>query len=82
MCVLGVGENVEVWCRLESVTGVMEYIGVQRDLFVGFEVRGISRDKYVNAGLLLFSVRGFVGGRSLVEESLAVFRGECPHTLV
>ena len=60
----------------------MEYLGVQRNLFVGFEWRGISRDKDVDARLLLFSVRGFVGGRSLVEESLEVFRGEFPHTLV
>ena len=33
--VLGVGEKVEVWCKLESVTGVMEYIGVQGNFLVG-----------------------------------------------
>ena len=69
MCVLGVGEKVEVWCKLESLTCVMEYFGVQRNFFV-------------DARLLLLSMRGFVGGRSLLEESLAVFRGEFPHTLV
>ena len=82
MGILVTSEKVEVWCELESVAGVMEYLGVQRNFFVGFEVRGISRDKDVDASLLLFSVRGFVGGRSLVEESLAVFRGEFPHALV
>ena len=82
MGILGTSEKVEVWCKLESVTGVMEYLGVQRNFFVGFEMRGIGRDKDVDAGLLLFSVRGFVGGRGLAEEPLAVFRGEFTHTLV
>ena len=61
MCVLGVGENVEVWCELESVTGVMEYLGVQGNFLVGFEMWGIRRDKDVDARLLLLSMRGFVG---------------------
>ena len=70
--ILGTSEKVEVWCNLESVAGVMEYLGVQRNFFVGFEVRGIRRNKDVDARLLLFSVRGFVGYLSLVEESLVL----------
>ena len=80
--VLGVGENVEVWCKLESVTGVVEHLGVQRDLFVGFEVRGNGGDENVDTGFLLLSVRFFVGRRGLTEESLAVIRREVSHSLV
>ena len=60
----------------------MENLGVKGNFLIGFEVRGICRNKDVDAGLLLFSVRSFVGGRGLAEEPLAVFRGEFPHTLV
>ena len=73
---------VEVWCKLESVTGVMENFGIEGDFFVGIEVWGSIRNENVDASLLLFSMRGFVGGRGLAEESLAVFRGEFPLSLV
>ena len=61
MCILGAGEEVEVVCELESVASVVEYLGVQRDFFVSFEVRGLGGGKYVDARFLLFSVRSFVG---------------------
>ena len=61
MCVLGAGEEVEIGCELESVTGVMEYLGVQRNFFVSFEVRGLGRGKDIDARFLLLPVRGFVG---------------------
>ena len=67
MCVLGVGEKVEVWCELESVASAMENFGVKGNFLVGFEVRGISGDEDVDASLLLFSVRCFVSGRGLAE---------------
>ena len=60
----------------------MEYLGVNGNFLVGFEVRGIGRDKDVDTGFLLFSVRCSVGGRGLAEEPLAVFHGEFPHSLV
>ena len=61
MCVLGAGEKVEVGCELESVASVVEYLVVQRDFFVSFEVRRLRRGKDVDARFLLFSMRGFVG---------------------
>ena len=60
MCVLGAGEKVEVGCELESVTSVVEYLGVQRDFLVGFEVRRLRRGKDIDSRFLLLSVRGFV----------------------
>ena len=60
MCVLGAGEEVEVGCELELVASVVKYLGVQRDFFVGFEVRGLRMGKYVDTHFLLLSVRGFV----------------------
>ena len=60
MCILGASEKVEVGCELESVASVVKYLGVQRDFFVGFEVRGFRRGKDINARFLLFAVRGFV----------------------
>ena len=60
MCVLGAGEEVEVGSELESVASVVKYLGVQRDLFVGFEVWGLRRGEDVDACFLLLSVRGFV----------------------
>ena len=52
MCVLGVGEKIEVWCELESVTGVMEYLGVQWHFFIGLKVLGSGRDENVDTGFL------------------------------
>ena len=60
MCVLGAGEKVEVRCELESKASVVEYLGVQRDYFVSFEVRGFGRGKNVDARFLLLPVRGFI----------------------
>ena len=80
--VLGVGEKVEVWCELESVTGIMENFGVKGDFFVGFEVRRTGGDENVDTGFLLLSVRRFVGRRGLTEEPLAVIRREFSHSLV
>ena len=80
--VLGVGEKVEVWCKFESVTGVVEHLCVQGDFFVGFEVRRSGGNENVDTGFLLLSVRRFVGGRGVVEESLVVLRGEVSHSLV
>ena len=60
MCVLGAGEKIEVGCELESVASIVEYLGVQRDLFIIFEMRGLGGGKYVDARFLLLSVRGFV----------------------
>ena len=61
MGVLGVSEEVEVWCDLESVTGIMEYFGIEGDFFVGLEVWGSGRNKNIDTAFLLFLVRGFVG---------------------
>ena len=74
MGILGTSEKVEVGCKLESVAGVMEDFVVKGDFFVGVEVRGIGWGEDIDTGFLLFSVRRFIGGRGLVEESLAVFR--------
>ena len=60
----------------------MEYFGVKGYFLVGFEVRGSGWNKDIDAGFPLFSVHGFVGGRGLAEEPLAVFRGEFSHSLV
>ena len=46
---------------MESVTGIVEYFGVQRNFFVGLEVRGLGGGKDVDARFLLLPVRGFVG---------------------
>ena len=67
---------------MDSVTGVIEYLWVQRNFLVGFKVRGSSGNEDVHAGFLLFSVRGFVGRRGLTEKPLAVFRCEVSHSLV
>ena len=67
MCVLGAGEKVEVGCELESVTSVVEYLGVQRDFFVSFEVRGLGGGKDFDARFLLLPVRGFVRCSGLSE---------------
>ena len=72
----------EVWCELESVSGVMKDFGVKRHFFVGVEVRRVGWGEDIDTCFLLLSVRRFVGGRGLVDESLEVFRGEFPHTLV
>ena len=80
--VLGASEKVEVWCKLESVAGVMKDFGVKRHFFVGVEVRRVGWGKDSDTGFLLLSLRCFVGGRGLVEESLAFFRGEVSHSLV
>ena len=61
MCILGAGEEVEVGCKLESVASIVEYLGVQRNFFVGLEVRGLGGGKDVDARFLLLSVRSFVG---------------------
>ena len=82
MGILGTSEKVEVGCKLESVAGVMEDFEVKGDFFVGVEARGVGWGKDIDTGFLLLSVRRFVGGRGLVEESLAVFRGEVSHSLV
>ena len=63
--IFGVSEKVEVWCELESVTGVMEDLGVQWDFLVCLEMWGSGRDENVDAGFLLFPVSGFVGCRGL-----------------
>ena len=60
----------------------MEYIGVKRNFFVGFEVWGVPWDKNVDTGFLLLPVRLFVGRRGLTEKPLSVFRGEVSHSLV
>ena len=73
---------MEVWCKLESVTGVMKDLGVQRDFLVGFEVRGSSMNENVDTGFLLFSVSRFVGRRCLAEKPLALFRRKFLHSLV
>ena len=82
MCVLGIGEKVEVWCELESVTGIVENLGVKGDFYVGFEVRRSGGNENVDAGFLLLSVRRFVDRRGLAEEPSAVIRREFPHLLV
>ena len=82
MSVLGAGEKVEVWCELESVTGVMEYSGVQGNFLVGFEVWEIHRGKDVDTGFLLLAVRRFVCRGGLTEELLTVFHCEVSHFLV
>ena len=53
---------------MKSVAGILKNFGVEVDFFVGLEVRGGSWDKDIDTGFLLFSVRGFVGGRGLAEE--------------
>ena len=82
MSVLGVSKKVEVWCELESVTGVMEDLGVQWDFLVCLEMRGSGRNKDVDPGILLISVSGFVGCRGLTEEELTVFCGELSQSLI
>ena len=82
MSILGASKKVEVGCKLESVAGIVEYVGVQRNFLVGFEVRGLGGSKDVDTSFLLLSVRGFLGGRGLVEESLADFRCKVSHSLV
>ena len=67
MCVLGAGEKVEIRGELESKASVVEYLGVQRDFLVSFEVRGLRRGKDVDSRFLLLSVRGFLGCRCLLE---------------
>ena len=61
MGVLGVSEEVEVWCELELVTGIMENFGIEWDFFVGLEVWGSGRNENVDTAFLLFPVRGLVG---------------------
>ena len=68
MRILRISENVEVWCELESVAGVVEDFGVQGDFLVGLEMRGFRGDEDVDPCFLLFSVRGIIGGRGLSEE--------------
>ena len=68
MCVLGVGEKVEVWCELESVTGIIENFVVKGDFLVGLKVRGVRGDEDVDPSFLLLAVRGLVGSRGLSEE--------------
>ena len=60
----------------------MEDFGVKGDFFVGVEVRGVGCGEDINTGLLLLSVRHFIGGRGLMEESLAVFWHKVSHSLV
>ena len=81
MCVLGIGEKVEVWCKLESVSGVVENLGVNGDVFVGFEVRRSGRNENVDTGFLLLSVRRFVGRRGLAEKPLAIVLREFSHSM-
>ena len=82
MCVLGVGEKVDVWCELESVTGVMEYFRVQGNFLDGFEMWGIRRGEDVDTGIPLLAVRRFVGRGGLTEEPLTVFHCEVSHSQV
>ena len=68
--------------KLESFAGVIEDYGVKGDFFVGVKVRGVGWGKDIDTGFLLLSVRRFIGGRGLVEESLAVFQRKVSHSLV
>ena len=63
--ILKVGEDVKVWCELKTVAGVMENLGIQWDFIVCLEVRRSCRNENVDAGLMLFSVSGFVCCRGL-----------------
>ena len=67
---------------MESVTGIVENLGVKWDFYVGFEVRRNGRNENVDTGFLLFSVCRFVGRRGLAEEPLAVVRRDFSPSLV
>ena len=67
---------------MESVTGVMEDLGVQWDFLVCLEMWGSGKDENVDAGFLLVTVSGFVGCRGLTEEELTVFCGELSQSLI
>ena len=60
----------------------MEDLGVQWDFLVCPEMWRSGGDENVNAGFLLFPVRGLVGFRGLSEEELAVFCGEFSQSLI
>ena len=82
MGVLRTCEKVEVWCKLESVAGVKEDFGVKGNFFVGVKLWRVGWGEDIDTSFLLFLVRRFIGGRGLVEESLAVFRCKVSNSLV
>ena len=82
MRILRISDNVKVWCELESVAGVVEDFGVQRDFLVGLEVRRVCGDEDIDPRILLFAVRGLVGSRGLSEEYMEVLRSKFSQSLV
>ena len=48
MGVLGVSEEAEVCCELESVIGIMENFGIKEDFFFGLGVWGSGESKIVS----------------------------------
>ena len=82
LCVLGVGEEVELRSELKSVTLIVKDFGIQWNFFDGFEVCGSDWNEYIDASFLLLLVGCCIRCRGLLKKELAVFRCEITQSLV